>query len=161
VSGSSLLLRLRAVVGDSERGQGKGEEPEVLGACYSGVLRLEGAGAINWVGQFLEQADDAAAEAALAIAETHTAQAFEVLRRRLLKEGDPWFCSVLLSAIALTRQEAALEFLLQEVDKETPQAEAAILALLRAAPPQEAVQRLQALVAGNRRLDRAFAAHRT
>ena len=38
---ASLLLRLRAILG--------ADEPEVLGACYSGILRLEGAKAIPWV----------------------------------------------------------------------------------------------------------------
>ncbi len=61
---AALLLRLRAVLG--------ADEPEVLGACYSGILRLEGASALPWIGRFLAPSDDAAAEAALAIAGTHS-----------------------------------------------------------------------------------------
>ena len=53
---AGLLLRLRAVLGS--------DEPEVLGACYSGVLRIEGVSAIAWVSRFLEPGDDAAGEAA-------------------------------------------------------------------------------------------------
>jgi len=116
--------------------------------------------AIPWVSRFLESADDAAAEAALAIAATHTKQAFEVLRRQLVKVGDPWFISVLPSAIALTRQDAALEFLLEEVRKETPRAEAAIEAILRSLPSAEITQRLEEMVSGNRRLERAFATNK-
>jgi HEAT repeat protein len=149
---SSLLLRLRALAA--------ADEPELFGACYSGVLRLEGPSAIPWVSKFLEPADDAAAEAALALAATHLPQAFEALRRRLSHVGDPWFTSVLLSAIALTRQDEALEFLLDQVRKETPQAEAAIEAILRSLPSPEVTKRLDELVAPNRRLARAFAAHR-
>jgi len=37
---ASLLLRLRTVLGK--------DEPEILGACYSGILRLEGTPAIPW-----------------------------------------------------------------------------------------------------------------
>src|SRR5246500_231407 len=37
---ASLLLRLRASLGN--------DEPEVLGACYGGILRIEGASAISW-----------------------------------------------------------------------------------------------------------------
>src|SRR6201993_185614 len=38
---SSLLLRLRAVLGK--------DEPEVLGACFGGILRIDGTGAIPWI----------------------------------------------------------------------------------------------------------------
>jgi HEAT repeat protein len=161
---AALLLRLRAILDSSLKsrrpGQPPEEEPEVLGACYSGILRIEGPSAIPWITRFLSDADDSAAEAALAIAGTHTAQAFETLRERFTKESDPWFRSVLLSAIALTRQDAALEFLLDQVRAESLQAEAAIEALLRAAPSEEVTKRLEKLVAGNQCLSRAFATHR-
>lgn len=148
---ASLLLRLRAVLGT--------DEPEVLGACYSGVLRLEGAKAIPWIARFLAAADDHAAEAALAIAGTHSSEGFETLRDCLTKASDPWWRSVLLSAIALTRQDAALEFLLDEVHKESLNAETAIEAILRSMPSSETVKRLQQLTAGNPRLARVVAAN--
>src|SRR5229473_865120 len=147
-----LLLRLRAVLGS--------EEPEVLGACYSGILRIEGGSAIPWISRFLTSADDAAAEAALAIAGTHSPQGFGVLRQRFAEEVDPWFRSGLLSAIALTRQDEAREFLFDLVRTESLQAEAAIEAILRAMPSSEITQRLEQMVAGNQRLTRVFAAHR-
>lgn len=149
---AALLLRLRATLG--------ADEPEVLGACYSGILRLEGAGAIPWVSRFLASSDDPAAEAALAIAGTHSAQGFDLLRERFAEEADPWFRSVLLSAIALTRQDAAVEFLLELVRSESLNAEAAIETILRAMPSDEVTKRLEQLVAGNQRLARAFAANK-
>jgi hypothetical protein len=156
-----LLLRLRAILDSILKSRKPGEkpeeEPEVLGACYSGILRIEGPSAIPWIAHFLSDSDDPAAEAALAIAGTHTQQGFELLRDRFAKESDPWFCSVLLSAIALTRQDAALEFLLDQVRTESPHAEAAIEALLRSLPSDEIKNRLEKLVAGNPRLARAFA----
>jgi HEAT repeat protein len=151
-SSSALLLRLRAILG--------ADEPEVLGACYSGILRLEGAPAIPWITRFLASADDSAAEAALAIAGTHSPEAFNALRQPFAEASDPWFRSVLLSAIALTRQETATEFLLDLVRTESLQAEAAIEAILRALPSDEVTKRLKELVAGNQRLARAFATHR-
>ncbi len=154
---ASLLLRLRALLSPHLNSKMQEDEPEILGACYSGILRIEGASAIPWVSQFLDSGEDAAAEAALAIAGTHSPQAFETLRERFAKESDPWFCSVLLSAIALTRQDAATEFLLDQVRTESLQAEAAIEAILRSAPSDEITKRLEKLVAGNRRLARAFA----
>src|SRR5277367_5916517 len=69
---AALLLRLLA--------QWASDEPELLGACYSGVLALEGPGAIDWAARFLRREDDSAAEAAMAIAQTHTCEAFQLLR---------------------------------------------------------------------------------
>jgi hypothetical protein len=56
-SSAVLLLRLRAVLG--------ADEPEVLGACYSGILCIEGLSAIPWVGRFLASGDECAAESSL------------------------------------------------------------------------------------------------
>src|SRR5713226_4998768 len=138
-----LLLRLRAVLGS--------EEPEVLGACYSGILRIEGVRAIPWVRRFLEGADDNAAEAALAIAGTHSPEAFDVLRQSFATAHDPWWRSALLSAIALTRQDAALEFLVELIRAESLDAEAAIEVVLRSMPSQEVVKRVEKLVEKNPR----------
>ena len=149
---SSLLLRLRAVLGS--------DEPEVLGACYGGVLRLEGVTAIPWVKTFLVSGDDNAAEAALAIAGTHSQEAFQVLQECFAKAHDPWWRSALLSAIALTRQEAAMAFLLDLVRTESLNAEAAIEAILRSGASSETVSLLERTVANNPRLARAFAANR-
>ena len=148
---AALLLRLKAIQG--------ADEPEVLGAAYSGILRVEGTSAIPWINRFLAAEDDAAAEAALAIAGTHSLEGFHVLHDRLDGVLDPWFRSVLLSAIALTRQDEAVDFLLDMVRKESTHAEAAVEALLRAMPSAEVTQRLEEAVAGNPGLMRTFATH--
>jgi hypothetical protein len=145
---ASLLLRLRAILG--------ADEPEVLGACYSGILRIEGVSAIHWVGRFLSAGDDNAAEAALAIAGTHSPPAFHALRESLAKACDRWWRSVLISAISLTRQDEALQFLLGLVQTESLDAEAAIEAIIRSVPSQEIITRLQRIVAGNPRLAQVF-----
>ena len=146
---AALLLRGRAVLGS--------DEPEVLGACYGGILRIEGVQAIPWVRRFLSAGDDAAGEAALAIAATHSSEGFHALRDALEKARDPWFRSVLLSAIALTRQEAAMDFLLGLVAKESRDAEGALEAIVRAIPSEETMQRLEKQVAGKPRLVRHLA----
>ena len=148
---AALLLRLRAVLGN--------DEPEVLGACYSGILRLECVKSIPWVTRFLASADNNAAEAALAIAGTHSPEGFQVLRERFVEADDPWWRSVLLSAIALTRQDAALEFLLDLVRTESLNAETAIEAILRSMPSLDMTRRLEKLVTGNPRLARVFTAN--
>jgi len=150
-SSASLLLRQRAMLGN--------DEPEVLGACYSGILRIEGARAIPWVARFLATADDPAGEAALAIASTRSPEAFEALSNALSDASDPWFRSVLLSAIALTRQDPAIDFLIELVKNESLDAEGAIAALLRSGPSEGLMDRLKKLTSGNPRLARAVAAH--
>ena len=145
---ASLLLRLRAILG--------ADEPEVLGACYSGILRIEGVSAIHWVGRFLSAGDDNSAEAALAIAGTHSAAGFDALRESLAKADERWWRSVLISAISLTRQDEGMEFLLGLVRTESLDAEAAIEAIIRSVPSQEIITRLQRIVAGNPRLAQVF-----
>ncbi|MGA7218720.1 MAG: hypothetical protein WBX38_10420 [Candidatus Sulfotelmatobacter sp.] len=157
---AALLLRLRAKLRPHLNPRMQDDEPEALGACFGGILRIEGASAIPWVARFLVEGDDAAGEAALAIAGTHSPQAFEVLRDHFQQAGDPWFSSVLLSAVALTRQDAALEFLFDQVCADSPRSEAAIEAILRGAPSVEVIRRLERLVSGNQRLARAFATNR-
>jgi HEAT repeat protein len=159
---ASLLLRLRALLASDKLGSDKpdAQEPEVLGACCGGILRIEGVRAIPWLRRFLIPADDNAAEAALAIAGTHSPEAFETLQEFFTKAHDPWWRSVLLSTIALTRQDAALEFLLELVRKEALDAEPAIEAILRSMPSRELTERLEKLVEGNPRLKRVVAAQK-
>lgn len=150
---ASLLLRLRANLG--------ADEPEVLGSCYGGILRIEGVSAISWIGRFLRSADDTAAEAALAVASTRSPEAVNALREAMGSADDPWFRSVLLSAIALTRQDTAVEFLLDLVKSESLDAERAIEAIVRSVPSEETMKQLETLTRGNPRLARALAAFKT
>jgi hypothetical protein len=98
----------------------------------------------------------------LTIAADRSPEAFSALRKRFLEEPqpDPWFRSVLLSAISLTRQPEAADFLLDLVRTESLDAEAAIEAIVRSAPSVEVTRQLKQLVAGNPRLARALAKHR-
>jgi HEAT repeat protein len=146
---AASMLRLRSVLGK--------DEPEVLGACYSGILRLEGVSAIPWISHFLESQDDAAGEAALAIAGTHSPEGFDALKKSLETAHDPWFRSILLAAIALLRQDAAMEFLLDLVKTDSIDAEHAVEAVIRSMPSTETMQHLEKLVAPNPRLARTLA----
>jgi hypothetical protein len=84
---AALLLRLRAILAT--------DEPEVLGACCGGILRIGGVRAIPWVRRFLMAADDNAGEAALAIAGTHSLVAF---RSAVRNRPHPPGCSAGVSA---------------------------------------------------------------
>jgi hypothetical protein len=134
---AALLLRLRAELAS--------DEPELLGACYSGVLALEGNSAIPWVARFLPPGDDTAAEAAMALSLTHTPEAAGILRAAFLTAHDPWFRNVLLSAIALSRQQSATEWLLDLIAGEERCAGEAHEALCNSAPTEATRERLKAL----------------
>jgi hypothetical protein len=133
---ASLLLRLRAELGSGE--------PELLGACYSGVLRLDGPRALDWAAKFLHPhaPDDTSAEAAFAIADTRTEAAFLLLYSTWKQAHDPDFRGTLLTAIALTRQPAAYDFLLEEA---AGGSRAAREALESSASPAEILERLRAI----------------
>lgn len=150
---AALLLRLRAVLG--------ADEPEVLGACYGGILRIEGKTAIPWLARFLAAGDDFAGEAALAIASDRSPESFRALHRRFVDDAqrDPWFTSVLLSAIALTRQPEAIDFLFDLVRQDMLQSEPAIEAILRSGPSPDLIRHLEQTVSGIPRLARFVAVH--
>jgi hypothetical protein len=132
-----LLLRLRAELAS--------DEPELLGACYSGVLHLEGPRAIPWAAKFLPPGDDAAAEAAIAIAETRTPEAFAALKSAYATSADLWFRTTLLTAIALTRQDEAFIWLLTLIENEARDSTDAHEALCRSNPPTAILERLTQL----------------
>ncbi len=133
---AALLLRLRAELGSGA--------PELLGACYSGVLHLEGVSAIPWAAKFLHPLapDETSSEAAFAIAETRTALAFNTLRDAWKQTRDPDFRGTLLTAIALTRLDQAYDLLLEQVSEGSRTAREA---LENSAPPEEILTRLKTL----------------
>jgi HEAT repeat protein len=135
---AAIVLRLRALVGDSE--------PEVLGACLSGLLSIDPGPGIPFVARFLDQRGDAAAEAALALGLTHDARAFELLKERYPRERNPDLRTVLITAIALTRLPEALEMLVRIVETSAPNAAAAIEALASIRLPDDLRARLAAAV---------------
>src|SRR5207249_2216642 len=94
---AAVVLRLRALVGD--------EEPEALGACFSALLSIEGREGIGFVSRFLDSGEEVRSEAALAIGLLRTPEAFQILKQRWEHERQASFAAVLLSAIALTRQQ--------------------------------------------------------
>ena len=134
---AALLLRLRAELGS--------DEPELLGACYSGVLRIEGPGAIPWAATFLRSnmPDEASSEAAFAIAETRTEQAFTLLKTHYTNTRDQDFRDTLLTAIALTRHDAAIDFLFILIAEGNT---AAREALTSTAPSPAILERLRATI---------------
>jgi hypothetical protein len=150
---AALLLRLRALLGK--------DEPEVLGAVYAALLGLEGAAAMPLVAKAMKDGDDLAAEAAFALADLRSTEASAALLARLNEGADAWFTSVLLSAIALTRQPAAIDYLLAVIARNAREAATALEALARITPSAELRARIEAAVeeADSMKLKQALRQH--
>jgi HEAT repeat protein len=119
---SPLLLRLKALIGDSEA--------EVLGECFLGLLSLAPAKSLAFVAAYLG-GDEAVSEAAmLALGATRRADAFEVLRQAWEKPLSTELRKTLLLSIATLRLQEALDFLFSMITDGPQQAAAdAITAL--------------------------------
>lgn len=152
---AALLLRLRVLLSSVIQQQG---EPEVLGAVFASLLSLEGASAIPLVAKSLEAEDDAAAEAAFALADLRTPESLAPLLAHLRAGADPSFIPILLTAVALTRLPEALETLIALIARDAREAPDALEALARIAPTAELLSRIQAAVdqADSLRVKQAF-----
>ena len=115
-----LLLRLKALLGD--------QEVEVIGECFTALLSLDPAGSLEFVAQFL-RSDDAelGTLAALALGESHIPAAFPILRDAWQRGGSRERRRTLLSAIAMLRNDDALQFLLAILGEESPSVAAGAL----------------------------------
>jgi HEAT repeat protein len=131
---SELLLRLKASSGDAEA--------EVLGACFSGLLAMAPERSVPFVAARLADPEaQVAAEAALALGETHREDALHLLVRTRDEAVVRDQKDRLLLPIALTRRDDALTYLLHVIAEE-PETAAV-----------EAVRALPALAGDDRRIE--------
>jgi hypothetical protein len=100
-----LLLRFKALIGDKDE--------EVLAECFAGLLRLAPADSLEFVASFLTaQSDEIAERAALALGESRLAAAFSLLQKAWEHTAQVTLRRTLLLAMAMLRQDEAVEFLL-------------------------------------------------
>lgn len=104
---SALLLRLKARLGD--------KEVEVMGQVFDSLLKLERERAIPLVAEFLKADPDTRAEAALALGSSRLPEAVDILREAWDRARGPEFREAILRALSISRQETAMEFLLEMV----------------------------------------------
>jgi HEAT repeat protein len=98
------LLRLRALAGDV---------PEVVSECFAALLALDAASGMPFVARFLNRDDQPLQEAAaLALGGARLAAAFPLLREWWERTPQVDLRRTALLAIAMLKQDAALEFLL-------------------------------------------------
>ncbi len=117
------LLHFKAHIGD--------KHPQVMSECLGALLKLEAESALPFVAEYLKDEDYAIAEAAaLALGESRLAGALDVLQQAWEETFDAQLRSTLLIAIAMLRQEEAIQYLLDMVRNEARvHAEAALAAL--------------------------------
>lgn len=149
---SELLLRLKIDLGDSE--------PEVLGECFAGLLRIDAEGGISRVAKYLtHRNEDVCCEAALALAETRSPNAFPPLQRQAQLRHGRDYENVLLTSIGLLALPESVDYLLQVVTgPDVGAAIAAIRALRHCRDPRSFRDRLQSAVdqTKDRSIARAF-----
>jgi HEAT repeat protein len=100
-----ILLRLKARLGD--------RRPAVTGQVFDALLSLEGEKGIEFVTQqIVATNNEVRDEAALSLGSSRLPKAVEVLTSAWTKTNDQVFRSVLLRALSSSRQQTAIDFLL-------------------------------------------------
>ena len=103
------LLRFKVLTGD--------EEPAVLAECLSGLMALSPSASFEFVARFVDQRCPSLYEhAALALSESRLPGVFELLKEKWTATFDREFKKALLLPIALTRSEAARDFLISVLE---------------------------------------------
>jgi HEAT repeat protein len=139
---AALLLRLRAELGPVSTHP---DEPELLGACLGGVLRLDGESTLPWVAAFLDEQDDLSAETAFVLAEHRLPAVIPYLQRAYETAREPAFRNAIIAAVASTRLEEATTWLLAQLAERNRDAPTIAASLWDAAPSEETAKQLIAL----------------
>lgn len=106
----AAVLHIKAILGDAE--------PDVLGACYLGLLQLLPARYLPFVGSILSGDDIGAAEAAaIALGESRLPAALPILTGALEMAGSGKLHDSVLLGIALLRLDTAKDLLLSLIEK--------------------------------------------
>jgi hypothetical protein len=113
----AIALRLKALTGD--------REAEVIAECFSGLMLSPSENSVSFVGRYVDSDDAEIAEAAiLALGAARSARAVVVLKEKWEITIRGRLKKVLLLALASSRSEDALNFLLAQL--ETAQAPIAV-----------------------------------
>ena len=120
---AALLLRFKARAGD--------EEPRVIGQVFDCLLSVEGERAVDFLAEFVDSgAENVAAEAALSLGTSRLPAAVAALEKAWEATHDPDLRLAVLRGLSASRQERALEFLLDLVKKGRPRDAASALEAL-------------------------------
>ena len=104
-----LLLRLKVLTGDTE--------PAVLAECFAGLLAASPEKSVAFVAKYIDASDESTAEAAmLALGESRLPAAYEVLREKWERTVVMPEKKVLLVAMAASKLDEAIAFLVSLVE---------------------------------------------
>ncbi|MCX7047190.1 MAG: hypothetical protein NTX50_17090 [Candidatus Sumerlaeota bacterium] len=136
-----LMLRMKVLGGD--------QEADILGECFSALMAVNPERSISFVAQYLESPNPwISEEAALALGESRTEKAFEILRAHWENNPMASVRKTLLLPIALLRIDAAFEFLIAVIqDGHQELAVAAIQAAKICATDEERINEVGRAVA--------------
>jgi hypothetical protein len=147
-----LLLRYKALIGDKDE--------EVTAECFAGLLRLAPAESLEFVASFLHfHPDEIAERAALALGESRLAAAFPLLRHAWEANAQAMLRRTLLLAMAMLRQDEAVEFLLARLGEDSEKSALDAVAALALYSRDDSVRgRIQEILAKRKSasLQRAF-----
>lgn len=120
---AALLLRIKARMGD--------EDSTVTGQVFESLLRIEGEKAVPFLVEFTRAtAEEVREEAVLALGASRLPAAVVVLKKILTEKHPLLDCEIVFRALSISRDEEAIQFLLEAV---------------RSRPPREATAALDAL----------------
>ena len=112
---AELLLRFKTLTGD--------KNDEVIDECFAALLGMAQERSVAFVAEFLHSNVAGIAErAALALGESRAPAALPLLSQAWEQTPDPEIRRTLLAAIAMLRQDQAVEFLLARVGEESERA---------------------------------------
>ena len=146
----ALLLRLKARCGD--------KEARVVGQVLESLLSIEGASGVPFAAEFLrDQNVEVAEEAALALGASRLPEAVDVLTKAWLNPLGYRNRNTILRAISASRQNEALDFLLEQVrSAEYSTAQEVLWALKLHSDSEEIVRRIAEAVATREELKSIF-----
>jgi hypothetical protein len=128
-----LALRLKILTGDNE--------PDVLAECFAGLLAVPSESAIAFVAPYADAEDAAVAEAAiLALGAARSAQAIHVLKEKWERTPRGPLKKVLLLALSTSRNEDALNFLLDLLESAPASTAAEVLSALSSQRPSDSIR---------------------
>jgi hypothetical protein len=129
----SLALRLKVLTGD--------RVPDVLAECFSGLLASPSESTVAFVADYLDDDDPAIAEAAiLALGADRSTKAIVALKDKWQRTRRGPLKKALLLALATSRSEDALQFLLSLLETAPSSDAAEILAALAAQRPTQSIR---------------------
>jgi hypothetical protein len=143
-SGGLLALRLKVLTGD--------REPSVIGECFAGLLATPTEDTVDFVAGYVDADEPPIAEAAiLALGAARSAKAVGVLTGKWEKTRPGPLKQVILLALASSRSEEALNFLVAQLATAPVSAAKEILAALAGQRPSASIR--QAIEAAIKRRD--------